>query len=346
MRQCCSHTYLPSSDSSRVSSLVKLVVGAHDLDLDKSQCLYCNLTQSILNRFLCRGSSATPRKEIAMTCDPEELKHVPLFELLDEDELAVLAAQVEIIRFAPRQRIFKIGDPSKQAYILMSGSVRVTTVDEDRQEVLIDEPAHGGLFGFASMLDQTPHQANAMAMEESVCLELDREDIAVLLRRKPMAGLDMLTVLGRQFHASQRLIQLRAHRNANQVIEEEATLGEHVADSVARFGGSWNFIILFAVVLIVYSTLNIFLKNRAWDPYPFILLNLFLSMLAAIQAPVIMMSQNRQDTKDRLRSELDFDVNRRAESEIQALSHKLNLLTDKVGDVEDLIREGREAGGR
>jgi CRP/FNR family transcriptional regulator, cyclic AMP receptor protein len=153
-----------------------------------------------------------------------------------------------------------------------------------------------------------------------------------------MAGLDMLTVLGRQFHASQRLIQLRASRNANQLIEEEATFGERIADAVARFGGSWNFIISFAVVLIAYSSLNIILKGRAWDPYPFILLNLFLSMLASIQAPVIMMSQNRQDTKDRLRSELDFDVNRRAEAEIQALSHKLNLLTDKIEDVEDLVR--------
>ncbi len=273
-----------------------------------------------------------------MPCDPEELKHIPLFELLDDEELAVLAAQVDLKRFAPRQRIFKIGDPARQAYVMMSGSVRVTTVDEDQQEVLIDEPEHGGFFGFASMLDQTPHRANAMAMEETVCLELDREDIAVLLQRKPMAGLDMLTVLGRQFHASQRLIQLRASRNANQLIEEKATFGERIADAVARFGGSWNFIISFGLVLVAYSGLNIFLKGRAWDPYPFILLNLFLSMLASIQAPVIMMSQNRQDTKDRLRGELDFDVNRRAEAEIQALSHKLNLLADQVEDVEDLVR--------
>ena len=274
-----------------------------------------------------------------MPCDPEELRHVPLFELLDEEEMAVLASQVELKKFGARQRIFRIGETAGRAYILMSGNVRVTTVDEDQQEVLIDEPAHGGLFGFASMIDQTAHQSNAMAMEESVCLELDREDITVLLQRKPLAGLDMLTMLGRQLHASQRLIQLRAQRNANELIDEEATFGERLADAVARFGGSWSFIIWFGVVLVAYSALNIFLKGRAWDPYPFILLNLFLSMLASLQAPVIMMSQNRQDSKDRVRSELDFDVNRRAESEIQALSHKLNLLTDKIGDVEDMLRE-------
>lgn len=273
-----------------------------------------------------------------MACDPEGLKHVPLFQLLDDDELAVLAAQVDKQQFGARQRIFKIGDPPRTAYVLLSGSVRVSTIDDDQQEVLIDEPTHGGVFGFASMIDETPHQTSAMAVEASECIELDRGDITVLLQRKPMAGLDMLTMIGRQFHASQRLIKLRASRNPNEVIEREATFGERIADEVARFGGSWNFIISFGVVLVSYAALNIILRGRAWDPYPFILLNLFLSMLASIQAPVIMMSQNRQDTKDRLRSELDFDVNRRAETEIQALAQKLNLLNDKIEDVENLIR--------
>src|SRR5882724_24876 len=264
-----------------------------------------------------------------MACDPRELTHVPLFALLDDEEAAVLAAQVELKRFAPRQRIYKIGDPPLHAYIMMSRAVRVTTVDEDHQEVLVDEPGHGDFFGFASMLEQTPHQTSAIAMEDTICLEVSRDDIATLLQRKPMAGMDMLTVLGRQFHATQRLVRVRASRNASEVI----------ADSVARFGGSWTFIILFGVVLVVYSWLNVALGGKAWDPYPFILLNLFLSMLAAIQAPVIMMSQNRQDMKDRLRSELDYDVNRRAESEIQNLATKLNLLEDKLGDVDDLLRE-------
>jgi uncharacterized membrane protein len=149
----------------------------------------------------------------------------------------------------------------------------------------------------------------------------------------------MLTVLGQQFHASQQLVRVRASRNPNELIEEKYTFGEHVADAVASFGGSWSFIILFGVVLIVYTCINIVLRGKAWDPYPFILLNLFLSMLAAIQAPVIMMSQNRQDKKDRLRSELDFEVNRRAEAEIQHLSRKLNIMTDKLGDLDDLLRD-------
>ena len=273
-----------------------------------------------------------------MACSPEALKHVPLFALLDEDETAVLAGQVELKKFAPRQRIYKIGDPGERAYVMVSGMVRVATVDQDQQEVVVDEPAHGEFFGFASMLEGTPHQTNAIAIEDTVCLEVDRHDIATLLQRKPLAGMDMLTVLGRQFHASQQLVRLRAMRNPNEVIERKATFGERIADIVAGFGGSWTFIISFLVSLVGYTILQALLGQRGWDPYPFILLNLILSMLAAIQAPVIMMSQNRQDTKDRLRGELDFDVNRRAEAEIQGLARKLNHLTDKLGDVEDLLR--------
>src|SRR5271163_80987 len=199
-----------------------------------------------------------------MPCDHGELKHVPLFALLDDEEMAVLAAQVDLKVFAPRQRIYKIGDPGKHAYILLSGDVQVTTVDEDQQEVLIDQPGHGQFFGFASMLEQTPHQTNALAVEETTCIEISRDDIATLLQRKPMAGMDMLRVLGHQFHASQQLVRIRASRNANEVIEEESTFGEGIADTVASFGGSWTFIMLFGIVLAIYICINIALKGRSW----------------------------------------------------------------------------------
>jgi CRP/FNR family transcriptional regulator, cyclic AMP receptor protein len=274
-----------------------------------------------------------------MPCNPEMLRSVPLFALLDDDETAVLAAQVDIRKFAPRERIYKMGDPSGPAYVVREGKVRVTTVDEDHQEVIIDEAGNGEFFGFASMIEQIPHQTSALALEETTCLEVSRDDIQALLMRKPHAGMDLLTVLGRQFHASQGLVRVRANRNPNEVIEEKETLGERIADGVAGFGGSWTFIIIFGVVMSTYALINIYLGRRAWDPYPFILLNLFLSMLAAIQAPVIMMSQNRQDKKDRVRGELDFEVNRRAESEIKALAAKLNLLDDKLDDVGSILRQ-------
>src|SRR3989440_2636855 len=207
-----------------------------------------------------------------MACSPEILRRVPLFGLLDDEETAVLAGQVELKTFAPRQRIYKMGDPGLRAYVMVSGAVRVSTVDEDHQEVIVDEPAAGEFFGFASMLDQTPHQTGATAIEETVCVEVDRHDISVLLERKPLAGMDMLAVLGRQFHAAQQLVRVRANRNPNEVIEEEETFGERTADSVASFGGSWTFITSFLAVLVIYTAINIVLGTRAWDKYPFILL--------------------------------------------------------------------------
>jgi CRP/FNR family transcriptional regulator, cyclic AMP receptor protein len=273
-----------------------------------------------------------------MGCDVETLREVPLFSLLDDEELSVLAEQVELVRFAPRQRIYRIGDPGERAYVLIAGAVNVTTIDEDNQDVVVDQPARGDFFGLASMLDRTSHQTTASALEETTCLIVDRQDLYALLQQKPHAGMDIMAVLGRQFHAAQQLVRSRALRNPNEIIESESTVGEKVADVVAGFGGSWTFIITFGVVLVVYTTANVVLRRSAWDPYPFILLNLFLSMLAALQAPVITMSQNQQDTKDRLRGELDFAVNRRAEMEIQGLARKFNQLQEQIGDIEELLR--------
>src|SRR5262249_47379021 len=151
------------------------------------------------------------------------------------------------------------------AYVTVTGSVAVTTIDEDNQDVTIDRPGRGEFFGMASMLDQTPHQTNAIALEDTTCLKVSREDIFVLLQQKPHAGMDMLAVLGRQFHAAHQLVRERAMRNPNAVIESEATLGEKVADVVAGFGGSWVFIIMFIVALVVYAAVNVALTSKAWD---------------------------------------------------------------------------------
>jgi len=274
-----------------------------------------------------------------MPCDPSVFEDIPMFSLLDADERAVLAEQVEMRRFTTRQRIYRAGDLGEKAYVLLSGQVQVVVIDEDNQEVVIDTPNAGEIFGMSSMLSASPHRTTAIALADTAAIEIDRNDISTLLQRKPLAGLDMLTMAGRQFHAAQDLVRSRAARNPNEVIAETLTVGDRLADKVARFGGSWSFIIAFGVVLVVWSAVNVILATRAWDPYPFILLNLFLSMLAAIQAPIIMMSQNRQDTKDRTRSELDFAVNRKAELEIIQLAAKLNRIEDKLDDLQDgLVR--------
>jgi CRP/FNR family cyclic AMP-dependent transcriptional regulator len=274
-----------------------------------------------------------------MPCAPEILRDIPLLSNLDDEELRVLAGQVEHRQFDARQRIFRIGDPADRAYIVVSGSVRVVVIDEDQQEVLLQEPGPGEFFGFASMLEQTPHQAQATAVEPTACIEIDRNDLMALFQQKPHAIMDILAFLGRQLHDAHQLARSRSLRPPNEVIDEQSTFGEHIADIVAAFGGSWTFIILFAVFMSVYSAINVVLGTKAWDPYPFILLNLFLSALAAIQAPVIMMSQNRQDKKDRLRSEMDFEVNRHARTELQGVAQKLNHVDDRIADLEELLRD-------
>ena len=276
-----------------------------------------------------------------MPCEPTLFEAIPIFSLLDAEERAVLAQHVEFRRFAARQRIYRVGDPGGRAYLVISGQVNVIVIDADHQEVVIDSPGPGQMFGLASMLSDSPHETSAIAQEETTAIEIDRKDLAELVQRKPMAGLDLLTMLARHFRTAQGLVRARAARNPNEVIEERLTFGDRLADAVARFGGSWAFIITFSIVLVAYSSLNVVLAEHAWDPYPFILLNLFLSMLAAVQAPVIMMSQNRQDAKDRLRGELDFAVNRKAESEIIELAAKLNRIHERLDDIHSDLHASR-----
>src|SRR5947209_14946592 len=147
-----------------------------------------------------------------MPCKPEVLKKVPLFALLDDEELGVLAGQVELRNFAARQRIYRMGEPSGQAYVVILGRVLVSTVDEDHQEVIVAEPVEGEMFGFASMMDQTPHQTTATADQDSVSIEIDLHDISVLLQSKPMAVIVLLTVPLRQIHAAQDVVRARPAR--------------------------------------------------------------------------------------------------------------------------------------
>ena len=165
-----------------------------------------------------------------MGCKPELLRTVPLFALLDDDETAVLASQVELKTFSPRERIYKMAAPGGQAYVMITGKVRVSTVDEDGQDVVVDELSVGEIFGFASMLEQTPHRTNAVSLEETTCLEIDRNDIATLLQRKPHAGMDLLTASktsGSMLPMSQRLCSqhLRRSRRAAPACRRPAKTG-------------------------------------------------------------------------------------------------------------------------
>ncbi len=261
--------------------------------------------------------------------DPDIFNDVPLFALLDADERLVLAQQVSARNFAKGEVVYKAGEAGKHAYLMQLGKVQLTITDLAQDEIIVDIVDPGGIFGLSSMLAQADHMTTAVALEDSCAIEIDRHDIGTLLEKKPQAGLDMLTMAETHMRATHELVRTRVTRNPNQEIEEAESLGDRLADLVAKFGGSWAFVLTFAATLIIYVTINVII-GKPWDPYPFILLNLFLSMLAAIQAPVIMMSQNRQDSKDRVRSELDYRVNLKAELEIGELMLRVRRIEEKM----------------
>jgi CRP/FNR family cyclic AMP-dependent transcriptional regulator len=267
--------------------------------------------------------------------DPLVLRQSPTFQLLDDDELAELTAHVDERSFAAGQVVFQAGEPGGAMHVVLSGRVEVYLLDEDRKRVVLNELGPGEIFGELSLFDGDPRSASVRTLEATRTFQIDRADLERLFARRPHAALDILTVMSRRLRRTDLLLSQRAARNPNEVLEQKATFGEHVADAVARFGGSWSFIFAFAAILLAWVTVNTVLllgRPEPFDPYPFILLNLFLSMLAAIQAPVIMMSQNRQDSKDRVRSELDYQVNLKAELEIMELHEKFDRLEQRLDE--------------
>lgn len=263
--------------------------------------------------------------------NPTVFNDVPIFELLDDEERKVLAQQVSMRVFRKGQFLFKAGDPGGLAYIIQKGTVHVSIQDANKDTIVIDIADEGGLVGMSSLLAEEAHLTTALAVEDTTVIELDRNDIIALISAKPLAGLDIITIVEKHLREAHNLMRTRVARNLNEEMEEQETLGQKAADAVARFGGSWTFVITFGAILLVYITINSTIPER-WDPYPFILLNLFLSMLAAVQAPIIMMSQNRQDAKDRVRSELDYRVNLKAEVEIEEILQKVGKIEERLSE--------------
>jgi len=265
-----------------------------------------------------------------MAIDAETLRNVPIFQLLDNDELAELAAHIDEQTFQANQLIFKEGDPGRNMQIILSGAVQTYVTDDEGNKIVVSELGKGEMFGELSLLDNQPRSASTIATEPTKTFIIDQDDLRRLFMKKPEAAFDILNILGQRIRSTDNLLRTRVAQNANVVAEEKMSFGDRVADEVARFGGSWNFIGLFGLVMLAWIVLNTWVLTHPFDTPPYIGLNLILSMLAALQAPVIMMSQNRQDAKDRVRSELDYQVNLKAELEIIQLHQKLEELRDEV----------------
>lgn len=263
--------------------------------------------------------------------DSNELASVPLFALLDDEERAALAAFLERRRHDGGSTIFSEGEPGDEVLIVQSGAVELYTTSDTGERIVLGHVEPGEVFGEISLLDGGPRTANALAVEPTEVLTLDREALMHVVQKHPHIAIDLLAVMGKRLRRSDGLLRTLVSRNLNVEEAELLTFGQRIADKVATFGGSWTFIITFGAVLVAWILLNtVVLTTRPFDPYPYILLNLFLSMLAALQAPVIMMSQNRQAAKDRLKADMDYDVNLKAELEIAQLHRKVDNLIERV----------------
>jgi CRP/FNR family transcriptional regulator, cyclic AMP receptor protein len=272
------------------------------------------------------------------------ISEVPIFSLLDDQERNDLIKLLKPRQFTAGQHIFRTGDPATALYVIRTGLIRVLIETDEGEEVHVMDLEPGDVVGEVSFLDGGPRTATAEVAEDAELLEFDRNELLHFITGHPHAAIDLLTVMGQRLRKTDLLLRTRVTRNANEEEEDLLTLGDRIADRVASFGGSWRFIFLFGAILLVWITLNsVQILRHPFDPYPYILLNLFLSMLAAIQAPVIMMSQNRQAEKDRLRNDLDYQVNMKAELEITHLHRKVEQIYEIMQD--NFTRLGCGPGG-
>jgi uncharacterized membrane protein len=259
------------------------------------------------------------------------LREVSLFELLDDQELASLAHRMECRDFKQGTVIFDYGDAGGEIFILRSGEVEVYVENQEGEKIVLAENERGDVVGELSFLDGGHRTATAVARTDAQALTMHRDRLLEFIDKHPHAAIDLLTVVGRRLRATDELLRAHVSRNVNVEIAEQMTLGQRVADRVASFGGSWTFISIFGVVMLVWVVLNTAaLFRHHFDPYPYILLNLFLSMIAAIQAPVIMMSQNRLSARDRLQADQDYHVNLKAELEVAQLHRKLDHIHERL----------------
>lgn len=259
--------------------------------------------------------------------DIEFLGSIPMFSTVPPEELEKMAALWIPITKKEQQIIFKKGDTGNAIYLIKDGIVSISLHAENGDDLILSELQKGDFFGELTLFDDVPRTATATAFEKSQLLYMPRDNFINFLKTYPEIAINMLGILGKRLRHANDMMQHQATRNVNEEIEHELSIGERIADKVAEFVGSWAFIILFILLLVGWMSLNIWaFIFKPVDPYPFILLNLILSCIAALQAPVIMMSQGRQAKKDRLAADLDYQINLKAELQTQKILVKLDKI--------------------
>jgi CRP/FNR family transcriptional regulator, cyclic AMP receptor protein len=260
-----------------------------------------------------------------MTIDT--LRQVPLFESLDDEAAKKLCELLETLDCEAQKVLFRAGDAGDAMYLIERGKVRISVQATDGRELTLTELGRGDFFGEMALLTREPRSANAAVAEEARLAVLSREDFLSFMRSNPNVALEMLTALANRLRHTDELFRHSATRNVNVEEAAQLTLADRAADLIAEFGGSWKFIISAVLFFNLWVLINTWLlADRAFDVYPYLLLSTAINMLAVLQAPFILMSQNRQSHKDRLRSEIDYQINLKNELALNEILQRLKTL--------------------
>jgi uncharacterized membrane protein len=260
----------------------------------------------------------------------EALRSVPLFASLDDAAARRLRGLLLVQTVKSGAAVFRTGDSGNSLCLIESGRVRITMTDELDKQITLAELAAGDFFGEIALIDGEPRTADAIAIEDAQIAVLSREDFLSFVRSDTDVAMEMISAVSHRLRRTDELLRRRVSRNVNEEEDAQKTFAARMADMIAEFGGSWKFIGVSASVLIFWMILNTWiLRGAAFDPSPYILLNLMLAILGGLQAPIILMSQNRQSDKDRLRSDLDYRVNLKNELSLTELKRRFDLLENE-----------------
>jgi uncharacterized membrane protein len=266
-----------------------------------------------------------------MPSNPVDLAKIKLFELFDEDELNELAAVIDSEELDSEETLFNAGDSGESLYIVKSGAIELFIKDNSGQKIVLKIAEESDIFGEISMLDNRPRSASAVALEPTELFSLDRDDLLLLFQKKPDTGLNMLAAMSEMLRQTDNLLQTRVSRNVNEEMEEKLSTLQRIADWIAWFSGSMQFLIINALIFIIWISINIFpFSVEQFDPFPFGLLTMIVSLEAIFLSCFVLISQNRQSEKDHIRSDVEYEVNIKAELEIAHLHEKTDYIQEKM----------------
>jgi uncharacterized membrane protein len=266
-----------------------------------------------------------------MPCNPDLLATIDMFDKLDEDDRIALAQVIDELDVAANHTLFQAGDPGDSLYIVQSGEIELFIKDTAGQKIVLTTAQTGDMFGELAMLDEGPRTATAYALSDSEVLVLDRDDLVLLFQRRPDAALHMLASLSSLTRKADELLRTRVSRNVNEEMEEHTTPLLRIADWIAWFSGSMQFLLINGAWFIIWISLNTLpLGVTAFDPYPFGLLTMIVSLEAIFLSCFVLISQNRQAQKDKVRADIEYEVNIKAELEIAHLHEKADRIYENM----------------